>query len=215
MEERDPNAPSTTAGRYPSTDAELALRAQALESLLVERGLLGADTIDEIVEIYESDLGPLLGAKVIARAWVDPAFKARLLDDATAACRELGIGGLQGESLICVESTQAVHNVMVCTLCSCNPTPHHPPPPANYKSQEYRARMVVEPRRVLADDFGLVVPDEVEVRVYDVTAEERYFVLPERPPGTDDLGEAELAALVTRDSMIGVERLAGPAGVAA
>ena len=215
MEERDPKAPSPTAGRYPSTDAELAVRAQALESLLVERGLLGADTIDEIVEIYESDLGPLLGAKVIARAWVDPSFKARLLDDATAACRELGIGGLQGESLICVESTKTVHNVMVCTLCSCYPWPVLGIPPAFYKSQEYRARMVVEPRRVLADDFGLVVPDEVEVRVFDVTAEERYFVLPERPPGTDDLGEEELAALVTRDSMIGVERLAGPAGVAA
>jgi len=215
MEERDPKAPSPTAGRYPSTDAELAVRAQALESLLVERGLLGADTIDEIVEIYESDLGPLLGAKVIARAWVDPSFKARLLDDATAACRELGIGGLQGESLICVESTKAVHNVMVCTLCSCYPWPVLGIPPAFYKSQEYRARMVVEPRRVLADDFGLVVPDEVEVRVFDVTAEERYFVLPERPPGTDDLGEEELAALVTRDSMIGVERLAGPAEVAA
>ena len=215
MEERDPKAPSPTAGRYPSTDAELAVRAQALESLLVEPGLLGADTIDEIVEIYESDLGPLLGAKVIARAWVDPSFKARLLDDATAACRELGIGGLQGESLICVESTNAVHNVMVCTLCSCYPWPVLGIPPAFYKSQEYRARMVVEPRRVLADDFGLVVPDEVEVRVFDVTAEERYFVLPERPPGTDGLGEEELAALVTRDSMIGVERLAGPAEVAA
>ena len=210
MGERDPKAPSPTAGRYPSTDAELAVRAQALESLLVERGLLGADTIDEIVEIYESDLGPLLGAKVIARAWVDPSFKARLLDDATAACRELGIGGLQGESLICVESTKAVHNVMVCTLCSCYPWPVLGIPPAFYKSQEYRARMVVEPRRVLAEDFELVVPEDVEIRVYDVTAEERYFVLPQRPAGTEGMTEAELAALVTRDSMIGVALAASP-----
>ena len=147
---------------------------------------------------------------MIARAWVDADFKQRLLEDATAACAELGIGGLQGESLVCVESTPEVHNVMVCTLCSCYPWPVLGIPPTFYKSQEYRARVVVEPRRVLAEDFSLVVPEDVEIRVYDVTAEERYFVLPERPPGTDSLSEDELAALVTRDAMIGVARVEAP-----
>ena len=203
-------APSPTAGRYPATAAKLDLRARALESLLVERGLVGTDTIDRIVEIYESDLGPLLGAQVIARAWLDPAFKQRLLTDATAACAELGIGGLQGESLVCVENTASVHNVMVCTLCSCYPWPVLGIPPAFYKSPEYRARMVVEPRRVLEEDFELVVPEDVEIRVYDVTAEERYFVLPQRPAGTNGMTQAELAALVTRDSMIGVALAAPP-----
>jgi nitrile hydratase len=211
MKETEPGAPSPTEGRYPSDDRQLAARAEALESLLVEKGLLGTDTIDEIVEVYESDLGPMLGARAIARAWVDPEFKARLLDDATAACAELGIGGLQGEHLICVENTPDVHNVMVCTLCSCYPWPVLGIPPAFYKSQEYRSQMVVEPRAVLARDFGLALPDEVEIRVYDVTAEERYFVLPERPGGSERLSEEQLAALVTRDSMIGVARADRPA----
>lgn len=206
MKEITRHAPSPTAGRYPTDERELAARAEALESLLVERGLLGSDTIDEIVDVYESDLGPMLGARVIARAWSDADFKARLLEDATAACAELGIGGLQGEHLICVENTPAVHNVMVCTLCSCYPWPVLGIPPAFYKSPEYRARVVAEPRTVLAEDFGLSLPESVEIRVYDVTAEDRYFVLPERPDGTDGLTEEELAALVTRDSMIGVAR---------
>ncbi len=215
MEPHDTSTPSPTAGRYPASDAELDARARALEAILIENGLLGSETIDEVVEIYEQDIGPLLGAKVIARAWADDAFKQRLLADATAACRELGIGGLQGESLICVENTPELHNVMVCTLCSCYPWPVLGVPPVFYKSPQYRARVVVEPRKVLADDFGLVVPPEVEVRVYDVTAEERYFVLPQRPPGTEGMSEEELAALVTRDAMIGVAVVGAPTGVAA
>jgi nitrile hydratase len=215
MKPHDTSTPSPTAGRYPASDEELDARARALEAILIENGLLGTETVDEVVEIYEHDIGPLLGAKVIARAWTDEAFRQRLLADATAACRELGIGGLQGESLICVENTAELHNVMVCTLCSCYPWPVLGVPPAFYKSPQYRARVVVEPRKVLADDFGLVVPPAVEVRVYDVTAEERYFVLPQRPPGTDGMSEDELAALVTRDSMIGVAIVEAPSGVAA
>lgn len=215
MEPHDTSTPSPTAGRYPASHEEMDARAKALEAILIEKGLLGSETIDSVVEVYERDIGPLLGAKVIARAWVDPAFKERLLADATAACRELGIGGLQGESLICVENTPEVHNVMVCTLCSCYPWPVLGVPPAFYKSPQYRARVVIEPRKVLADDFGLPVPDGVEVRVYDVTAEERYFVLPQRPEGTDGLTEEELAALVTRDAMIGVALVQAPAAAAA
>lgn len=214
MEPHDTSTPSPTAGRYPASHEEMDARARALEAILIEKGLLGSETIDRVVEVYEHDIGPLLGAKVIARAWVDPAFKERLLADATAACRELGIGGLQGESLICVENTREVHNVMVCTLCSCYPWPVLGVPPAFYKSPQYRARVVIEPRKVLADDFGLAVPGDVEVRVYDVTAEERYFVLPQRPEGTEDLNEEELAALVTRDAMIGVARVEAPTGAA-
>jgi nitrile hydratase len=214
MDTHDTSTPSPTAGRYPASDAELDARARALEAILIEKGLLGSETIDEVAEIYERDIGPLLGAKVIARAWVDPEFKARLLEDATAACAELGIGGLQGESMICVENTPQVHNVMVCTLCSCYPWPVLGVPPAFYKSPQYRARVVIEPRKVLADDFGLLLPEDVEVRVYDVTAEERYFVLPERPRGTEGMSEEELAALVTRDAMIGVARVEAPAAVA-
>ncbi|MCC7413222.1 MAG: nitrile hydratase subunit alpha [Gammaproteobacteria bacterium] len=210
MDIQDTGRPSPTAGRYPADEAELTARAQALEAILVDQGLLGTDTIDEIVRIYEQDIGPLLGARVVARAWVDPQFRARLLADATAACAELGIAGLQGEHLICVENTPQLHNVMVCTLCSCYPWPVLGLPPAFYKSFEYRSRMVVEPRRVLADDFGLVLPADVEIRVYDVTAEERYFVLPQRPPGTEHLDEQALAALVTRDAMIGVAKIAAP-----
>jgi nitrile hydratase subunit alpha len=210
MRRLDPGVPSPTAGRYPASDAELALRAQALEAILIEQGLIDKQTVDEIVSIYESDIGPLLGAKVIARAWSDPAFKTRLLEDATAACRELGVGGLQGEHLICLENTKTVHHVMVCTLCSCYPWPVLGIPPPFYKSPEYRARMVIEPRRVLADDFGLALDESKQVLVHDVTAEERYFVLPERPSGTEDLTEKELADLVTRDSMIGVAIIAAP-----
>jgi nitrile hydratase len=215
MEPHDTSTPSPTAGRYPASHEEMDARAKALEAILIEKGLLGSETIDRVVEVYERDIGPLLGAKVIARAWVDPAFKERLLADATAACRELGIGGLQGESLICVENTTQVHNVMVCTLCSCYPWPVLGVPPAFYKSPQYRARVVIEPRKVLADDFGVQVPDDVEVRVYDVTAEERYFVLPQRPEGTDGFSEEELAGLVTRDAMIGVALVRAPAAAAA
>lgn len=187
-----------------SDDAELRARVKALESLLVERGLIGADTVDQIVDVYESEIGPLLGAKVVARAWVDPDFKQRLLEDATAACGELGIGGLQGEKLVAVENTDSVHNVVVCTLCSCYPWPVLGIPPNWYKSPEYRARMVAEPRTVLAEDFGLPLGENVEIRVQDSSAEVRYFTLPQRPAGTEDWDEERLAGVVTRESMVGV-----------
>lgn len=178
------------------------VRAAALESLLVEKGLIGTDTVDAVVEELEN-LGPLHGARVVAKAWVEPAFKERLLADATAAAAELGIGGMEGEHVVAVENTADVHNVVVCTLCSCYPWPLLGIPPVWYKSPPYRARVVSEPRAVL-HEFGLDIPEEVEVRVWDSSAEIRYLVVPQRPAGTDDLDEDALAALVTRDSMIGV-----------
>jgi nitrile hydratase len=182
------------------------VRAAALESLLVEKGLIGTDTVDAVVEELEN-LGPLHGARVVAKAWVDPAFKERLLADATAAAAELGIGGAEGEHVVAVENTPDVHNVVVCTLCSCYPWPLLGIPPVWYKSAPYRARVVAEPRAVLRE-FGLDVPDDVEIRVWDSSAEIRYLVVPQRPEGTDDLDEEALAALVSRDSMIGVARAA-------
>lgn len=167
--------------------------------------------VDRLAEIYENEVGPQLGAKVVARAWTDPEFKARLLADATAACRELGISGLQGEDMIVVEDTETVHNAIVCTLCSCYPWPVLGLPPNWYKAPAYRARIVREPRKVLAEDFGYTIPDTVEIRVWDSSSELRYWVLPTRPEGTEGLGEEELAALVTRDSMIGVGPAAAPA----
>ncbi len=181
------------------------VRAAALESLLVEKGLIGTDTVDAVVEELEN-LGPLHGARVVAKAWVDPDFKERLLADATAAAAELGIGGIEGEHVVAVENTPDVHNVVVCTLCSCYPWPLLGIPPVWYKSAPYRARIVAEPRAVLRE-FGLDVPDDVEVRVWDSSAEKRYMVLPSRPTGTDDAIEEELAAMVTRDGMIGVAAL--------
>lgn len=178
------------------------VRAAALESLLVEKGLIGTDTVDAVVEELEN-LGPLHGARVVAKAWVEPAFKERLLADATAAATELGIGGIEGEHIVAVENTAGVHNVVVCTLCSCYPWPLLGIPPVWYKSPPYRARVVSEPRAVL-HEFGLDIPEDVEVRVWDSSAEIRYLVVPQRPEGTDDLDEDALAALVTRDSMIGV-----------
>jgi nitrile hydratase len=178
------------------------VRAAALETLLVEKGLIGTDTVDAVVEEFEN-LGPLHGARVVAKAWVDPAFRERLLADATAAAAELGIGGIEGEHVVAVENTPDVHNVVVCTLCSCYPWPLLGIPPVWYKSAPYRARVVAEPRAVLRE-FGLDVPADVEVRVWDSSAEIRYLVVPQRPEGTDDLDEQALAALVTRDSMIGV-----------
>jgi nitrile hydratase len=186
-----------------------ALRVKALESLLVEKGLVASDAVDRLVAAYEEDIGPLNGARVVARAWVDPAFKERLLEDATPAIRELGIGGIQGEHMVALENTPSVHNVVVCTLCSCYPWPVLGLPPYWYKSPAYRARIVVEPRAVLAE-LGLALDESVEVRVWDSSAEIRYLVLPERPEGTDGLAEHELAALVTRDSMIGVAKVEAP-----
>jgi nitrile hydratase len=197
---------SEQSGHHPRPLSAAALRAKAIESLLVEKGLLASDAIDRVVEIYEKDVGPLNGAKVVARAWCDPGYKRRLLEDGTAAVAELGFGGLQGAHLVVVENTPKVHNVVCCTLCSCYPWPVLGLPPTWYKSLPYRSRIVREPRAVLRE-FGLELPESVEIRVWDSSAEIRYMVLPERPAATADMSEAELASLVTRDSMIGVGRL--------
>jgi nitrile hydratase len=184
-------------------ETDAALRVRALESLLAEKGLIDPKAMDVMVDLYENKIGPRNGAKVVAKAWVDAAYKARLLADATAAIKELGFSGLQGEDMVVVENTDDVHNVLVCTLCSCYPWPTLGLPPVWYKSAPYRARVVADPRGVLAE-FDLKVPETKEVRVWDTTAEIRYLVLPQRPAGTDHMTEDQLAALVTRDSMIGV-----------
>jgi nitrile hydratase len=186
---------------------EIVARVKALESLLIDKGVLTSQAVDKMADIYENEVGPQLGAKVVARAWTDPEFKARLIADATAACAEMGIGGLQGEDMIVLENTSEVHNAIVCTLCSCYPWPVLGLPPNWYKAPAYRARMVREPRKVLAEDFGYELGDNVEIRVWDSSSELRYWVLPTRPAGTEGLTEAELAEFVTRNSMIGV----GPA----
>ena len=191
-------------GQDPPSD--MTLRVKALESLLVEKGIVDPAALDAIIDTYEHKIGPRNGARVVARAWRDPAYKARLLEDATAAIAELGYGGRQGEHMIAVENTPKVHNLVVCTLCSCYPWPVLGLPPVWYKSAPYRSRAVIDPKGVLAE-FGLALPDDVEVRVWDSTAEIRYLVLPERPPGTEALNEDALAELVTRDSMIGVARV--------
>jgi len=188
---------------HPRPLSAAALRAKAIESLLVEKGLLASDAIDRVVEIYEKDVGPLNGAKVVARAWCDPGYKRLLLHDGTAAIAELGFGGLQGEHMVIVENTPKVHNVVCCTLCSCYPWPVLGLPPTWYKSLAYRSRIVREPRAVLRE-FGLELPESVEIRVWDSSAEIRYMVLPERPAATEEMTEAELASMVTRDSLIGV-----------
>ena len=187
----------------------LALRAEALESLLTEQGLVSREAIDAVVRQYEQDVGPMNGARVVARAWLDAAFKERLLADATAAIAELGFGGPQGERVVAVENTPGAHNVVVCTLCSCYPWPLLGLPPAWYKEPAYRSRIVREPRKVLAE-FGLELPESVEIAVWDSSAEIRYLVLPERPAGTEGLSEEQLAALVQRDAMIGVARVEAP-----
>jgi len=189
--------------------SEMTLRVKALESLLVEKGLVDPAALDAIVETYEHKIGPRNGARVVAKAWTDPAYKARLLRDATAAVAEFGYTGRQGEHMMAVENTPRVHNLVVCTLCSCYPLAVLGLPPVWYKSAPYRSRAVIDPRGVLRE-FGLVLPDEVEVRVWDSTAEIRYLVLPERPAGTENLGEEQLAALVTRDAMIGVAKVPAP-----
>ena len=189
--------------------SDLALRVAALESLLVEKGLVDPAALDALVETYEHRIGPRNGAKVVARAWVDPAYRARLLTDATAAIAELGFGGLQGEHMVAVENTPQVHNLVVCTLCSCYPLPILGLPPVWYKSAPYRSRAVLDPRGVL-EEFGLTLAPETVIRVWDSTAEIRYLVIPERPSGTEHLSEQQLAELVTRDAMIGVARAIPP-----
>jgi len=187
----------------------MTLRVKALESLLVEKGIVDPAALDAIIDTYEHKVGPRNGAHVVARAWSDPSYKMRLLQDATAAIAELGYGGRQGEHMIVVENTPKVHNLVVCTLCSCYPWPVLGLPPVWYKSAPYRSRAVIDPKGVLAE-FGVVLPDDVEIRVWDSTAEIRYLVLPERPAGTEALGEDALAELVTRDSMIGVACVSPP-----
>jgi len=195
--------------RLPRND-EIAARVKALEALLIEKGVMTTEAVDRLAEIYENEVGPQLGAKVVARAWTDPEFKARLLQDATAACAEMGIGGLQGEEMVVAENTDTVHNAIVCTLCSCYPWPVLGLPPNWYKAPAYRSRMVREPRKVLAEDFGLELPESVEIRIWDSSSELRYWVLPKRPEGTEGMSEGDLAALVTRDSMIGVGAVTAP-----
>ncbi|MCS6925599.1 MAG: nitrile hydratase subunit alpha [Candidatus Binatia bacterium] len=198
--------PRTESHLTPEQTQALEARVQALEAVLVAKGFVSPATLDALASLYEHDIGPMNGAKVVARAWVDPAYKQRLLTDATAAIAELGFGGLQGEHMVVVENTPTVHNVVVCTLCSCYPWPVLGLPPTWYKSAAYRSRVVIDPRGVLRE-FGLELPESVEVRVWDSSAELRYMVLPERPAGTEGMSEAELAALVTRDAMIGVAKV--------
>ena len=189
-----------------------SLRTRALESLLVEKGYITTDAIDALVKTYEEDIGPMNGAKVVARAWVDPDYKARLLEDGTKAIAELGFQGAEGSEIVVLENVPGVHNVVVCTLCSCYPWPVLGLPPNWYKSFAYRSRMVIEPRAVLRE-FGLEVDDSTKVRVWDSNAEIRYMVLPERPEGTDGMTEEELSGLVTRDAMVGVARARLPEAV--
>ncbi len=188
---------------------DIALRVRALESILIDKKMIDPADLDEVVDAYENRIGPRNGAQVVARAWTDPDFRARLLADGTAAIGEMGYLGAQGEHMVVVENTPDVHNLVVCTLCSCYPWPTLGLPPVWYKSAAYRARAVIEPRAVLRE-FGVDVPGDVEVRVWDSTAEMRYLVLPERPAGTEGMTDEQLAELVTRDSMIGVARLTAP-----
>ena len=187
-----------------------ALRVKALESLLTEKGLVDPHALDELIATYETKIGPKNGAKIVARAWADPAYKERLLADATAAIAEFGFIGRQGEDMVALENTAKVHNMVVCTLCSCYPWPVLGLPPVWYKSAQYRSRAVIDPRGVLKE-LGLELADDVEVRVWDSTAELRYLVLPERPAGTEGWSEEQLAGIVTRDSMIGVAKVFVPA----
>jgi nitrile hydratase len=186
-----------------------AVRVEALEALLVEKGLVDPELVDEVIEHYETNVGPLNGARVVARAWTEPAYRERLLADGTAAVAEMGYGGAEGHLLIAVPNTPDVHNVVVCTLCSCYPWSVLGLPPNWYKSPAYRARMVAQPRTLLTE-MGLALPADVRIRVWDSSAEARYMVLPERPPGTEHLVPEELERLVTRDAMIGVAQALAP-----
>lgn len=190
--------------------SDVQLRVKALESLLVDKGLVDPAALDVLIDTYETKVGPRNGARVVARAWIDPAFKRRLLEDGTAAIAEFGFVGRQTDKLVVVENTPKVHNMVVCTLCSCYPWAVLGLPPVWYKSAPYRSRAVIDPRGVLRE-FGVTLPDDVEIRIWDSTSEVRYMVLPERPPGTEGMSEAELAELVTRDAMIGTALVEPPA----
>ena len=201
-----------TTGRANAQEAaqpDFSVRTKALVSVLTKKNLIDPDAVDAVVDYYENTVGPHIGARLVARSWIDPAFRARLLDDAREVARESNLTGLQGTDLVAVENTPEVHNLVVCTLCSCYPWPILGLPPTWYKDTAYRARSVIDPRGVLRE-FGLDLDDDVEVRVWDSTAEVRYLVIPERPANTQGLSEDELAALVTRDSMIGAEKLGSP-----
>ena len=191
--------------------SDTAMRVKALETLLTEKGLVDPAAIDTLIDLYQTKIGPRNGAKVVARAWTDPDYRARLLEDGTKAIAEFGFTGVQGEDMVVVENTEDVHNLVVCTLCSCYPWPTLGLPPIWYKSAPYRARAVSDPRGVIAE-FGVDLPEDVEVRVWDSNAELRYLVLPRRPAGTDDMDEDQLAELVSRDAMIGT-RAGRSAGV--
>ena len=202
------------AGDAQTAPSDIALRVKALESLLVEKGLVDPAALDAIVETYEHKVGPRIGARVVARAWIDPGFKARLIADGDSAVAEMGIDGVEGRQLVVVENTPLVHNLVVCTLCSCYPWAVLGLPPVWYKSAPYRSRAVIDPSGVLAE-FGLTLARDIEIRVWDSTAEVRYLVLPQRPAGTEALDEAALANLVSRDSMIGVALAGAPKRAAA
>ena len=194
---------------YSDTEAKrlpIELRTEALESILVERGLVDTSIMDRFIKMYEQDVGPMNGAKVVAKAWTDPEYKARLLEEGTSAIAEMGFKGPQGEHIVVLENTPAVHNVVVCTLCSCYPWPVLGLPPSWYKDPAYRSRIVREPRALLAE-MGLELDDSVEIRVHDSSSEVRFMILPERPEGTEGMTEEELAGLVTRDAMVGVAKV--------
>ncbi|HEX5368426.1 MAG TPA: nitrile hydratase subunit alpha [Dehalococcoidia bacterium] len=197
-------------GHHPEPESYASIRTKAIESLLVEKGIISTDAVDRIVQAYEQDIGPMNGARVVARAWMDQDYRRRLLENGTEAIGEMGFWGTQGAEIVVLENTPTVHNVVVCTLCSCYPWPVLGLPPTWYKSAPYRSRVVREPRAVLRE-FGTEVGEDVEVRVWDSTAEVRYMVLPARPEGTEGLNEEALAELVTRDSMIGVVKIPSPA----
>lgn len=192
-------------GHHPAPLAPIEARVAAIEAVLREANVLDPETIDSVIDTFEHTFGPMNGAKVVARAWVDDAYRDRLLAEGTPAIAELGFGGPEGDHIVVVENTPEVHNLVVCTLCSCYPWPVLGLPPRWYKEPAYRSRAVREPRALLAE-MGAPIPDDVEIRVWDSSAEIRYLVLPQRPSGTEALGEEELAALVTRDAMIGVQR---------
>ena len=216
---------SDSHGHRPEAESYASLRTKALESLLVEKGFLSTDSIDAMVQAYEQDIGPMNGAQVVARAWLDASYKQRLIENGSEAIEELdlvgrraprswcwrtlGFGGAEGSEIVVLENTSDIHNMVVCTLCSCYPWPVLGLPPAWYKTAAYRSRAVIEPRAVLRE-FGLELPDSVEIRVWDSSADVRYMVLPERPEGTDGWSEAQLREIVTRDSMIGVAKVKSP-----
>lgn len=208
MAQNHPHDHEDLVGQVPS---DPALRIKALESILVEMGLVDPAAIDAWIEAFEKRIGPHHGARVVARAWVDPSYKRRLLSDGSGAIAEMDLLGIQGQHMVVVENTPAVHNLVVCTLCSCYPWPLLGLPPRWYKSAPYRSRAVMDPRGVLRE-FGVDFTSDAEVRVWDSTSEVRYLVLPERPPGTEKMSEDELASLVTRDAMIGIARIAPPSG---